>query len=158
MYKLITIGGKDYKLEYSVEAALYGDCGEAASTLLFGSVDSMSKKDTSGAIKIFANLPQAALTMFYAGLMEHHGIDGDKTVTNKDDAKRLLKQYLEEHKDDETGDFYGLTGMLMEQMGEDNFFKQIGLEGLLNAPEEKGEAIPKIPQDHKPRARKASAK
>ena len=26
MYKILTIGGEDYKLEYTIEAALYSDC------------------------------------------------------------------------------------------------------------------------------------
>ena len=28
MYKIIKIEGKDYKLEYGIEASLYGDCAE----------------------------------------------------------------------------------------------------------------------------------
>ena len=34
MYKTLTIGGKDYKLEYTIEASLYGDCIEKLITFI----------------------------------------------------------------------------------------------------------------------------
>ena len=45
---------------------------------------------------------------------------------------------------------------MIEAMAEDGFFKQIGLEQMMNEPAEKKE--PKKPQDHKKKATKASEK
>lgn len=161
MYKILTIGGKDYKLEYSIEASLYADCAEAATGLFVGVSVAAAEKNLDEMLKRVSNLPAAALSMFYAGLLEHHGTEGDGQVPDKTSAKVLLRTYLKEHEKDSTGDFYGLTTMLMEKMGEDNFFKMIGLEGMLEAGQNQkgsGNVVPIIPQDHKPKNRKASEK
>ena len=33
MYKTLTIGGNDYKLEYTIEASLYADCVKGTAEL-----------------------------------------------------------------------------------------------------------------------------
>lgn len=161
MYKIITIGGKDYKLEYSVEAALYADCVEAVNDLFVGISYAAAKDNMDAIVKHFSNIPSAGLTMFYAGLIEHHGPEGDQQVMDKHVAKKLLKQYLKEHETDDTGDFYGLITMLMEKMGEDNFFKMTGLESIMRKAGEDQEDEQKpvlVPQDHKTKSKKPSAK
>jgi len=142
MYKVITINNKDYKLEYSIEASLYSDCAESIITLM----DGMSnKKDTAEVVHNVLNIPDVALTLFYAGLIEHHGADGDGTVTSKASAKNLIKMYLSEHKGEDSADFWGILNMCIDQMAEDGFFKLIGLETMLNSPKK----APKVPMDHK---------
>lgn len=163
MYKILKIGGKDYKLEYSIEAALYADCAEVATNLFVGVGIAAQEKDFGNLIKQIPNLPGAALTMFYAGLLEHHGLEeGDGTVPDKATAKNLMKVYLSKSSNDGSFDFYGFALMLLEKMGDDNFFKTIGLEDLIARPEETEEKQSQPPialQDHKPpKGKKVSEK
>lgn len=107
-------------------------------------------------IMSMSDIPQTTLTMFYAGLLEHHGTEGDQSVPDKKAAKELIKKYFEEHKEDETGNFYGVMELMIEVMTDDDFFKQIGLEQMVkNAQTEKK---PKAPQDHKKKVVKTSEK
>lgn len=142
----IRIGNKDYKIEFTIEASLYKDCTEQVTLLMaemFGG-DTRSIKDV---ISAMTNIPQTTLTMFYAGLLEHHGEDGDGSVLSVSDAKRLIKQFMAENKDNERGNFFGVMQILIEQMGEDGFFKQIGLEQAASGVQTKKPK--KTPQDHK---------
>lgn len=147
MYKILNIGGKDYKLEYAVEASLYADCttklveflgtaygsAEVAKNIGKAKTDSQidaAKTAIHESLQNIANIPDVALTLFYAGLMEHHGYDGEGNVTSMREAKNLVKQYFKEHEDDDQGDFFSLLQICIEQMGEDGFFKRIGLEKM----------------------------
>lgn len=142
----LKIGNKDYKIEFSIEASLYKDCTEQVTTLMSEMFNPDGNKNIKDVISTMSNIPQTTLTMFYAGLLEHHGEDGDRTVLSLSDAKKLIKQYIGEHKEEESGNFFGIMKMLIEQMGTDGFFKQIGLEQV-------AETVPtkkaKMPQDHK---------
>lgn len=148
MYKILNIGEKDYKLEFTIEASLYGECTEKLINFMGKTMgaagekefieglteqerDALHKQIVANSISGISNMPDTGLTLFYAGLMEHHGEDGDKTIMTKQDAKRLLKQYFSEHTGDGTDNFYDLVAMLMEQMGEDGFFQRTGLEKML---------------------------
>lgn len=144
MFKVLTIGGKDYKFEYSIEASLYKDCAEKVTGVIFGTA--MSANDVQKMISQMADIPSIALTLFYAGLLEYHGAEGDGSVNNISDAKKLLRQYFAEHKEDGTGNFYGILNMCIDQMIEDNFFEQIGLG---NMTEEVEAPKAKTPTDHK---------
>ena len=141
--KAIKIGNKEYKFEFTIEASLYGECTEALTEFLanFGTAGEL--KDI---LKNISNIPQTALTLFYAGLLEHHGEDGDNTVPTKKEAKRLIKQYFEDKKDTDEADFYAIMALMIEVMEEDGFFKRTGLEKVLEAGMKKE---PKKPQDHK---------
>lgn len=142
--KVIKIGNKEYKFEFTIEASLYGECTEALTAFLtnVGSAGTNLKE----VLKSISDIPQTALTLFYAGLLEHHGEDGDGTVTTKKDAKSLIKQYFEDKKDTDEADFYAIMALMIEVMEEDGFFKRTGLEKILTAGMEKS---PKKPQDHK---------
>lgn len=137
MYKIIKIGNEDYRLEYSIEASLYADCITSLTDMLTGVAYTETIKNPIEGIKEFlknaANIPTMALTMFYAGLMEHHGAhpDGDGKVPNIEAAKRLIAQYMREHKEAGDGSFYDVLGVCLGQMGEDGFFELTGLEKLL---------------------------
>lgn len=134
MYKVLQINGRDYKLEYSIEASLYADCTSSLTGLMTEIQIAGDDKNIKKVISELSNIPQTTLTIFYAGLMEHHGAhpDGDGTVPDIQTAKRLIAQYLKEHSEDETGNFFGIMQMCIEQMGEDGFFKLTGLEGMMN--------------------------
>ena len=151
--RILKIGDKDYKLEYTIEASLYDECTEKVTEMMFSLAEAQGKESIKEFVHSMKNIPQTTLTMFYAGLLEHHGEDGDGTVLTKKDAKKLIKQYFEEHADDDTGNFYGIMGILMEQMGEDGFFKQIGLQQMNQTEKE-----PKQPQDHKKKTAKPTEK
>lgn len=134
MYKILRISGKDYKLEYSIEASLYADCTASLTGLMTEIQIAGEDKNVKKVVSEISNIPQTTLTIFYAGLMEHHGAhpDGDGSVPDIQTAKHLIAQYLKEHSDDETGNFFGIMQMCIEQMGEDGFFKLTGLEGMMN--------------------------
>lgn len=155
--KVITINSKEYVIEFTIEASLYNACTEKVTGLMMKLSEAQDKKDIKELLGSMSDIPQTALTMFYAGLLEHHGEDGDGSVTSIKDAKKLIKEYIAENKDDETGNFYGVMEMLIDQMAEDGFFKQIGLEQLMNQTEEEDKQkakTPKVPQDHKKKATK----
>lgn len=151
MYKILPIGGKEYKLEYKIRAALYQDCVEKIVTLFsnvsgaFLAGEIADKEQGENKLKIIeslfnsfkgqlCSLPESALTLFYAGLMEHHGNgkNGDKTILSKDDAAELIAVYFEEHADDGTDNFADIMAICMEQMGEDGFFKRVGIEKIMS--------------------------
>lgn len=141
--KIIKIGNKEYKFEFTIEASLYGECTEALTAFLTNVGTARGK--LKEVLKSISDIPQTALTLFYAGLLEHHGEDGDGTVTTKKDAKRLIKQYFEDKKDTDEADFYAIMALMIEVMEEDGFFKRTGLEKVLEAGTKKA---PKEPQDH----------
>lgn len=133
MYKTITIGGKDYKLEYSIEASLYGDCVASVVSLLAGIGRAAEKDDIVKQIHEISNVPQVAWTIFYAGLLEAHGTHpgGDGAVPDKEAAKGLMVQYIKEHQGEEGENFYDVLTMCMNQMGEDGFFKLTGMDSII---------------------------
>lgn len=143
MYKTITIDNKDYKLEYTVEASLYSDCASNVMELmakLEGGEDKIAEK-----VRGLGDIPQTALTLFYAGLLEHHvsGDDADGSIESKADAKRLAVAWLKAN-----GSWYDLLSMCIDKMVEDGFFELIGLDNLFQETKEE-KNLPKVPQDHK---------
>lgn len=176
MYKIIAIGGKDYKLEYSIEASLYEECIEKMMNFfskVYGS-DEMSKhidevpeeqrenyekNIIKSALSGFAGIPNTALTIFYAGLIKYHGNGkyGDKSICSKEDAKELIFEYIEEHREDGTGNFMDILNMCVEKMGEDGFFDLIGIKSM-NGTEEETKEIPKMNREARRSKKKASEK
>lgn len=150
MYKIFKAGGKDYKLEYTLQTTLYEECSEKLMVFLAsisaGDAEDENKEEKTyeeiiqkrlatikQSVSGLAKIPQTALTLLYAGLLEHHGTgkNGDGTVRSKDDALEIASQFIEEHKEDGTGNFYDILTICLEQMGDDNFFKKAGLESVL---------------------------
>ena len=126
--KKLTIGGKEYTIEFTIEASLYDECVERTVGLmqrLFASADS---EDFEQIIHAMTDIPKTTLVMLYAGLLENHSDE----VKSLDDAKELIKTLIRENKEDELlSNFYGIMQMLMEVMQDDGFFKQIGLEQMM---------------------------
>ena len=165
MYKILPIGGKDYKLEYTVEASLYSDCitelreflGKTSGAVVESEITENMNDEQKATVRSqllknvlsgMDNLPKTAITIFYAGLLEHHGEDGDRSVLSMKDAKNLVRQYFEDHAEDGTDNFYDLLLICMEQIGADGFFKRTGMEKALT----EGNKKIKEPQDHKKKA------
>lgn len=128
--KTIKIGDKEYKFEFTIEASLFNECTEKTTTFMTNISEAQSKADIKQIISSISDIPQTTLTMFYAGLLEHHGEEGDGSVITKKDAKRLIKQYFVENKDTDNDNFYSLLELMIECMGDDGFFKRIGLEKM----------------------------
>lgn len=147
MYKVLNIGGQDYKLEFSIEASLYADCVSELTNILTDVGVAGIQKNVKMIISGISNVPKATLSMFYAGLMEAHGTHpgGDGKVPDINTAKKLIAQYIKEHSEDGTGNFYSIMQMLIAQMEEDGFFKLIGLETLTEMMMDAS----KKPKDHK---------
>lgn len=133
MYKILNIDGNDYKLEYTIEASLYAECTSELMKLMADIELAEEKEDLKKLLCGISNIPKTTLTMFYAGLMEHHGThsDGDGKVPDIQTAKKLLIRYIKDHKNNELGNFYGIMQMCVEQMGEDGFFNLIGMGEML---------------------------
>lgn len=136
----LVINNKKYIVEYSFEAALYEDCVTAAFNIFGGVFMAEAAQDMQKVIGNVANLPKKVVTLFYAGLLENNPVEDEQ------EAKGLLKQYFKEHKGEDGADFYGMIAKIGEQMREDGFFKQIGLEAMMTAA---AEEMKKVPQDHK---------
>ena len=142
--KIITINAKEYTLEYTMEASLYKE-GIEELTRYMMKMDPSTLESPESIISSIADLPHTVLTMFYAGLLEYHS---DEIKTEKH-AKNLLKEYFAEHKEDETGNFYGMMGIIFDCMRDDGFFNQLGLTQMLATEEAPNEKVAKMPQDHK---------
>lgn len=155
MYKVLNIDGKDYRLEYTIEAALYKDGIDRLVDFLSGSFGLETEAEISKGMTVkgkmelrqqlvknlkseIENLPNTALILFYAGLLEYHGPDGDRSVLTQKDAKKLAK-FLFQDENSGISDFAELLTVCMNQMAEDGFFKTTGLEriGVQNAEETK---------------------
>lgn len=150
MYKVLTIGGEDYKFEFSIEASLYHECIEKITGLMFDIDAGSTSNDIKQLLAGVSDIPGTAVICFYAGLLEHHGTDeGDGKVKNLGDAKRLAVKLLRDD-NSEIDNWYDLFSLCVEQMGEDGFFDLVGLGGMLGT--EKKE--PKKPQDHKKKVTK----
>lgn len=174
MYKVLTIGGKDYRLEYTIEAALYKDGVDRLIDFLGGTfgaegADAIAEKlpneDDKRTARVeivknlkseVTNLPNTALILFYSGLLEHHGEDGDQSVMSISEAKHLAKQLFTEQPDDGIKDFASLLATCINQMGTDGFFKTTGLETLMKNAEKSSEVAVPNRATHRAKA-KASA-
>ena len=154
MYKLLKIEGKEYKLEYTVEASLYEDCTQSVTDIMTDIAENSENADIRGLMGTMARVPQKAITVFYAGLLEHHGPEGDGTVPNLEEGKRLCKAYLKEQE----CNWYDILNMCMEQMGVVGFFKLVGLDTMFRTVTEEEPAPKKIPQDHKRKEKVSESK
>lgn len=129
MGRELLIDGKNYTIQYAGEAAFNEQCLESITTF-FGEIAlAENKNDVLQMIKGLSKIPQIALNIFYAGLMEYHGShpNGDKTVPDKEKAKSLLMTYIKDHK----SNFSTVLNMCVEQMQNDKFLQLIGLNGML---------------------------
>lgn len=144
----LKIGSKTYKLEYNIEASMCEECIEKTTGFLLSVSNAEGKSAIKNLVSTLSDLPGTVLSLFYAGLLEHHGEDGDGTVMSKADAKNLLKTYMKENADNENGNYHYLIGVFIEQMENDGFFKLIGLESIMKNMEAKPQKKAKAPKDH----------
>ena len=160
----INVGNKEYKIEFTFEAAESESVNKAfdffTGAYMMKKADEIknnTEKQRDCMIQGLADLPKLTIDFFYMGLLENHGVheDGDGTITCVADAKRLYKQFAKENPDDERAYHSGMFEALKKQMEEDGFFKRIGVEKFMTDLEKTISEPPKVPQDHK---KKQSAK
>lgn len=125
--KSVTINGKEYKIEFSIEASLYEDCSGCIMDYFInaGLIDGAAQTgDTDRAVdsfkKALTSIPQRALTLFYAGLMEN------QPEITKERAKFLLKEYIKES----GKSFSDVLNEMLKCVEEDSFFEMIGLDKM----------------------------
>lgn len=147
MYKILDIGGNEYKLEFSIEASLRNECIEKITEIMMLLSAADNNGDVKDVLKGLSNIPGTALECFYSGLLEHHGSNGDGTVKNIGDAKRLVVSMIRDE-ESEYNNWNDIMTLCVNQMAEDGFFELVGLV------DKKKE--PKTPQDHKRKVRKVS--
>lgn len=158
--KILTIDGKEYKLEYSFMAAEHRDTVQKMFNVVSGAYlikktdlldddNSENKKEVvanamiEGASEMVADIPHIVKTAFYSGLLENNPV-------SEEEAYSLMKQYMKENKIS----FRKLFDDIKECMEEDGFFD---LSGLTEMMEEMNKSVetqtkkrtPKTPQDHK---------
>ena len=99
----ITVGGKVITLEYTFEAAERHECIDAAMDIFGGTMTAKIDSTHSEEMQVrdflmsLSDLPRMAMDMFYAGLLENHGPDGDGMIQSRADARHLYKQFCNEH-------------------------------------------------------------
>lgn len=148
--KQITINGKDYKLEFSFEAAEYHEIVQRMFNLV--SMAPVLKRTASietdddaavamvdGSAEMVGMIPETVKEAFYAGLLENH-----EGIT-KQEAKELMKSYMKEHK----LSFAKLFEEIRQCMEDDDFFDLSGINDMMEkigaAAEEKTEKVTKMP-------------
>ena len=123
---IMTIGNKDYKLEYSIEASLSDECISKVTGLMYQVYKAQTDMDIKELLTTgIVDVPQSALAIFYAGLLENHSDE----IKSKAQAKELIKVWFKENKD---ASWFKLMQDMIDAMGDDGFFKIIGLEDFLN--------------------------
>ena len=119
------IDGKEFTIEYGLTALVDSpECIEPIIKLIYlnEQKDIPLSKRFGPAMR---DVSQITSLLFYAGLLEHHGEDGDRTVLSLNDAKSLLKKYFKENAEETT--FIGLLAELIGQMDKDNFLALLGM-------------------------------
>ena len=137
--KTLKIGEKEYVLEFSFEAARHKQLINKMFKMMSGSylgrsgltgAEDETKADRASALidgvaDMYSEMPDTVVTAFYAGLMENNA------VLNEKEASKLLKQYFKENPDSEYSSFPGMFNLIKECMQEDGFFKQTGLDKMI---------------------------
>jgi len=138
MYRTFEHGGKEYRLEYSLEAYMtrYVGIDGASKTHVAPLVEYISSLNDGGNVAAAFDIPDIAAHAMYAGLLRWHGRGkrGDKSICTFDDACEFCMELIDEHPDDQyLGTWSGLVMMCIEQIEADGFFTKLAVE----------------PQDHK---------
>lgn len=130
--RVLNINGKEYKLEYSFEAAEYKDVVQKMFNVLSGAYyvlkntadanDEISAKIgvITGITEMVSDIPGIVKTAFYAGLLENHNV-------SVDEAKTLMRSYLVENK----MSYNKLFEEIKACMEDDGFFDLSGINEMI---------------------------
>ena len=135
----LTKGGRNWKLEYTFEAAHYQRCVEKAWDYFSGAMalreaaaaEGKSQAEQqmgvmNGIINSMVAIPDLVLLFIYAGLIEHHG----REIKTEADARQWYKEYCLDYPDTTDVDMLEKIRQCME---DDGFFRQIGLDKMLES-------------------------
>ena len=135
----LTKGGRNWKLEYTFEAAHYQRCVEKAWDYFSGAMalreaaaaEGKSQAEQqmgvmNGIINSMVAIPDLVLLFIYAGLIEHHG----REIKTEADARQWYKEYCLDYPD--TTDVEMLE-KIRQCMEDDGFFRRIGLDKMLES-------------------------
>lgn len=144
--KELTINGKDYKLEYSFEAAERKDFVGLMFRIVSGAalldeaedMENPTAKDMiNGTVGMVADIPHICRIGFFVGLLENNSV-------SEDEAKALMRTYMKE-----TGIGYAdLYEELRKCMEDDGFFDLSGITKMLKTMQENQKQA-KVPAGHK---------
>ena len=146
--RTITVNGNELTMVFTYAAA---ECKElvqkmfgvvSGSYILKNKSENKAEAVLDGTAEMVAEIPGICGIAFYAGLQ-------DKNPVPYDDARQMMRAYMEENK----LSYAGLYKQIKVWMEEDGFFTLSGLTEMLeemsqNA-EEKIQKQPKTPQDHR---------
>lgn len=151
--KAITVNGKEYKLEFTFEAAEHRDLVQKMFEILSGSylfrnskisdMDKDSKERmigdmVDGTSAMVAEIPHICLVAFYAGLLENNPLP-------EGEAKKVMRAYMKENKIS----YSKLYEEIKNCMEDDGFFELSGLTDMVNQMNGTEKKAVKTPQDHK---------
>lgn len=153
--KTLTIGGNEYKLEYTFEASEHKDTVQKMFKVLSGAYlmrkgvvidetdeekakEAMVNAMIDGSAEMVADVPHIVKSAFYAGLLEHN-------PKSEEEAYSLMKEYMKENKIS----YRKLFGDIKECMEDDGFFDLSGLTEMLQEMNGTPKKAKKVPQDHK---------
>ena len=159
--KTITVDNKEYKLKFGFESVEVGDLVQkmfeiksgtyAVRSMQAGNELVVAMLDSSS--QMLATIPKICALAFYAGMLANNPV-------SEDEAKTLLKKYMEKEKLSFTDVYNDVVYPCME---DDGFFLMSGIDKMIETmdrslnPEE--QENPKVvPQDHKKPTSKASTK
>ena len=155
--RILTIGGKEYQIEFSFDAAEYKACVDKVFKVVSGGyIMKRGITGKEGKAEMISDMASLSITCFYAGLLENNPVKDEKA------AKQLFKQFVKENPDDDRASFLGMYEFLKGCMEEDGFFKLTGLDKYLKEMSEAMEkaikeaeketeqsTLPKVPTDRK---------
>lgn len=152
---ILKIGGKEYKIEFTFNAAEYKDCVQKAFKIVTGGYLAARQDEgimgmIEGTGDMISDMPELCETFLYAGLLENDPVETEL------DAKVLLRQFFKENMGNDMCSYFAMFNFLKEQMEADGFFKLTGLDKIIEEMEqsategtEKTEKKKKEPQDRK---------
>lgn len=130
--KILSIGNKEYTLEYTFKAAEHSKTVQKVFDVVSGAyilkqVQKVSDKEKgltdamlNGTSEMVGDIPNIVRTCFYSGLLENHSITEDASY-------ELMKAYMKEHK----VSFKKLFEDIKECMAEDGFLELSGITEML---------------------------
>ena len=153
--KTLTIGGNEYKLDYTFEASEHKDTVQKMFKVLSGAYlmrkgvvidetdeekakEAMVNAMIDGSAEMVADVPHIVKSAFYAGLLEHN-------PKSEEEAYSLMKEYMKENKIS----YRKLFEDIKECMEDDGFFDLSGLTEMLQEMNGTPKKAKKVPQDHK---------
>lgn len=129
----ITVDGKEYKIEFTFEAAECNSLIQKMFNVMSGaylvkhnSINDLENAENSaaamidGASEMIADIPHICITAFYAGLLENNPLP-------QENAKQLMRAYMKENK----LNYKTLYEQMRDCMEKDGFFELSGLTAML---------------------------